>query len=176
MAREDPLATARLFVALWPDAATRAALARWRDAWSWDPHAAPVANEQLHLTLHFLGALPVQRVPELIEALRLPAPDFTLRLDRPQRWSNGIAALTASTEPAPLHALHAALGDRLQRLGLTTEPRRWRPHVTLARRAAASVAPASMATVVWPVRDFALVESRPGAGYVVRCRFDGRAG
>jgi hypothetical protein len=32
----------RLFIALWPDARVRAALAARRDAWQWPPGATPV--------------------------------------------------------------------------------------------------------------------------------------
>ena len=50
--------TSRLFLALWPDDGTREALAGCRDAWAWDAHAVPERTERLHLTLHFLGAVP----------------------------------------------------------------------------------------------------------------------
>ena len=42
----------RLFFALWPDDATRARLAQAARQWS----HRPVADDKLHMTLHFLGA------------------------------------------------------------------------------------------------------------------------
>ena len=49
---------ARLFIALWPGEAVRAQLVQWQRAVSW-PQAARVATPAgLHLTLHFIGAVP----------------------------------------------------------------------------------------------------------------------
>jgi RNA 2',3'-cyclic 3'-phosphodiesterase len=152
--------TSRLFVALWPDDGTRAALAQCRDAWAWDADAVPERTERLHLTLHFLGAVPQRRWPELIEGLRVSFSAFTLHLDRVQRWPNGIAVLTPQAVPQALLALHAHLRVGLERLDLVTECRRWRPHLTLARHAGDSVAPAQASPVHWKVRGYALVESR----------------
>ena len=59
-----------------------------------------------------------------------------------------------------LLALHAALNEALERLGLSTEARRYRPHVTLARHAANSAAPAQTTPLHWPVRGYALMESQ----------------
>jgi 2'-5' RNA ligase len=100
---------ARLFLALWPDDDTRAALAQSRDAWAWDARASPEPTERLHLTLHFLGAVPQRRLPELIDGLQVSFSRFTLHLDRTQRWPNGIAALTPKAVPQALLALHATL-------------------------------------------------------------------
>ena len=130
--------------------------ARCRDAWAWDAHAVPERTERLHLTLHFLGAVPQRRLPELIDGLRVSFSAFTLHLDRAQCWSNGIAVLTPQAVPQAvpqaLLALHAALRVGLERLDQATETRRWRPHLTLARHASGSAAPAKAAPVHWPVR------------------------
>jgi RNA 2',3'-cyclic 3'-phosphodiesterase len=164
--------TLRLFLALWPNDRTRAALARCRDAWTWDAGASPEPTERLHLTLHFLGAVAQQRVPELIEGLRVSSDRFTLCLDRAQRWPNGVAALTPKAAPPALLALHEALRDGLERLGLATETRRYRPHVTLARRVGHVAAPAQTLPVHWLVSGYALVESQPvTGGYVVLRHF-----
>ena len=166
-------ATSRLFLALWPDEATRSALAQCRDAWAWDAHASPEPTERLHLTLHFLGAVPQPRLPELIDGLRVPFSRFTLQLDRAgrrqMRWPNGIAVLTPKAVPQALLALHAALRVELERLDLAVETRGWRPHVTLARHASGSAAPAAQTSPVnWQVRGYALVESQSlTGGYVV---------
>jgi len=64
--------------------------------------------------------------------------------------------------------LHAALQAQLEGLGFVTDGRRFRPHVTLARRAGASPALPSGPPVSWPVHGFVLVQSHPGpAGYEV---------
>ena len=160
--------TSRLFLALWPDEGTRASLARCRDAWVWAADASPEPTDRLHLTLHFLGAVPHRRLLESIDGLRVRFSQFTLHLDRAQRWPNGVAVLTPKAVPPALFALHAALRDRLERLHLTPESRRWRPHVTLARRTGDSQAPAQISPVRWHVHGYALVESHAVTGdYVV---------
>lgn len=168
-------ATARLFVALWPDARVRAALQRWSERWTWSPDGpaavpppARVPTRDLHLTLHFLGAVPRARVPELRAALALPCTHFTLSLGRAERWPRGTAVLCADEVPPALAALHADLGARLRALGLRTEARPLRPHVTLARRAAHAEPPAAPLRLRWPVHGYVLVESRAGAAGAYR--------
>lgn len=162
-------ATARLFIALWPGPAVREALRAARDAWHWPPRAVPVAADQLHLTLHFIGSVPAARVIDIAAALRgVPVPPFELQLSRPALWPHGIAVLEradGASVPARLAALHAALGDTLRTLALPAEARRLRPHVTLARHAQGAAPPAAEPAqpLRWPVRDCALVESRAGA-------------
>ena len=168
--------SARLFLALWPDAPTRAALARCRDAWVWDAGARPEPDERLHLTLHFLGAVPQQRLPELVEGLDVAAPRFVLTLGRLVRWTNAVAVLEPfDAAPALPHLLHwhAALRERLESLALPVDRRSFRPHVTLARRVGpGAVPPSDPAPVRWPVRGHALVESLAGnRGYVVLRHF-----
>jgi RNA 2',3'-cyclic 3'-phosphodiesterase len=160
-------ATARLFVALWPDAGVRSALVAAAAQWDWNAGAAQVNPAQLHLTLHFLGEVVRERLPELRRALVVSFAPFPLRLSRPTLWPAGIAVLEPERVPAALADLHAALGNSLRRLALPTEGRAFRPHVTLARRAAASGPPSRCPPVDWPVQAFALVESRPGTGYSV---------
>ena len=58
-----PPDVARLFLALWPPPAVREAIAGWRGAWWWPPAARLVQDERLHLTLHFIGAVPASRLP-----------------------------------------------------------------------------------------------------------------
>ncbi|MFO1339910.1 MAG: RNA 2',3'-cyclic phosphodiesterase [Burkholderiaceae bacterium] len=168
---------ARLFLALWPDEATRRALQAWQAAVRWPPEARPTAPAHLHLTLHFIGAVPRDRLPALADALGAEAGAFeacTLRLDGFAVWPRGIALLQPGrTEPA-LARLHAALGAALAAQGLPVETRPYRPHVTLARHAAGAVLRegAPPPPVPWPVREgFVLAES--AGGYRVLRRWGG---
>jgi 2'-5' RNA ligase len=154
----------RLFLALWPDPHKRAALARWRDAWTWPRGASPVRDDKLHMTLHFLGNLPSERVPELVAGFEVPLDPFQLELGVAKLWPHGIAVLEPHEEPEELLALHARLAGALVGLGLQPEERKFRPHVTLARRAAGSIVPASGPPISWDIQAYALVESRPGNG------------
>jgi RNA 2',3'-cyclic 3'-phosphodiesterase len=158
----------RLFIALWPDAAQRAALAARRDAWEWPPGAALVHADKLHVTLHFLGQVPAERVEAVRGGIALPMTPFELTLREPRVWHGGIAVLEADAPPALLD-LHVRLGLALDALGLPVEQRPYRPHVTLARKARGAVAPGA-APVAWPVRDYALVVSA-GGEYAVMQRY-----
>ena len=164
--------SARLFIALWPDDATRRRLASRQAACDWPAAARPVPAGQLHLTLHFLGPVERRRIAGLLRAIAdLPAPPFDLRLGRAAVWSNGVAVLEPCGEPPPgLIDLQARLGAVLRQLGLPVEARRFRPHVTLARRAAGAVLPADGPTSCWRVAGPALIES--GHGYRVLWRPD----
>jgi 2'-5' RNA ligase len=163
----DASGNARLFVALWPEPAVRDAIVAWSERWRWNASAKRVRAEHLHLTLHFLGDVPRERLPELRRALDLPFAPFTIALERAALWASGTAVLEPVRTPLCLRQLHAALGEALQRLALPVETRAFRPHVTLARRAGPAKPPDSAAKSRWRVDGYALVESRPGKGYVV---------
>ncbi|VXC44841.1 RNA 2',3'-cyclic phosphodiesterase [Massilia sp. 9I] len=160
--------TTRLFLALWPDPALRHQLKEWRDAWGWAKGAAPVQTDKLHVTLHFLGALPSERLPELLDGFAVPFELFHLELTHAALWHNGIAVLEPDATPPALAALHGRLSDALLALGLQPEARRYRPHVTMARRAGGSTLPVDGKPVLWEVRGYALVESKNGVYAVLR--------
>lgn len=157
--------TARLFLAVWPDAAARQALGDWIAGWRWPPGARPVPADRWHLTLHFIGPVPRARLAGLAPRLQVTAPRFGLVLSEVAHWAGGLLVLVpAAGEPQPdgLRALHASLAETLQAQGLPVEARPYRPHVTLARRAAGAQPPAQGLTLRWPAAGYALVESRQG--------------
>ena len=156
---------ARLFLAIWPDAGCRACLRAHRDAWRWPAGAAPVEPQRLHLTLHFIGNVPRDRVAGLAAALQVPFEPFHIPFGVPHSWPRGLAVLCPQDLPAGLGSLHAALADALQAFGLPVERRDFRPHVTLARKAAGAMPPARAPGFRWPVAAYALMESVPGAEY-----------
>jgi 2'-5' RNA ligase len=167
---ESRPATTRLFLALWPDPAVRDALRAWRDLWNWPRGAGPVATDKLHLTLHFLGDQPSERLPELMEGFAVPFSPFQVELGVPTVWPGGIAVLEPELAPRPLLQLHADLSQALLGLGLTPEARAYRPHVTMSRRANSATLASSGPAIAWQVDSYALVESRKG-GYTVLCRY-----
>lgn len=162
----------RLFLALWPDEDTRDAIAAWQSVWQWPPGAKLVGREQLHLTLHFLGNVPVARIAELGRGLRVPVEPMELAFGAGQVWPGGIAVLRPAETPAPLRALHERLAQALQRLGLAVEDRAFRAHVTLARKAAGA-APPPEASLRWTAdTGYVLVQSLANGGrYEVLERF-----
>ena len=157
----------RLFLGLWPPESVRAQLVAHACAWSGLEDARRTAPDRLHVTLHFLGSVPTERLPLLQRALAGPGAGFELVLDRPRLWPGGLAVLEARRIPAPLAELHARLGEVLQRLEMPPDPRPWRPHVTLARRAQGARPPVATTPIRWTADGrYLLVRSLPGgAGY-----------
>lgn len=153
----------RLFVALWPDAAARQALAAYRDRWRWPEAARQVAPQNLHATLHFIGRFAVERVGALGDGLAtVPAPALELQPSGAEVWKGGIAVLKLRGGPA-LARLHARIGAVLSALDIALDERPFAPHVTLAREAFGARPPPDLPAVEWRVEGFALVLSRAGA-------------
>lgn len=150
---------ARLFLALCPPPTVRAALAAHVQAWHWNPEARRYAPEDWHLTLHFLGAVARERIDELQAGLALPVSPFTLRFGVPLCWPQGLAVLLPSAEAPVLSRLHEQLAQAVRALGLRTDARPFRPHITLARHAAQAEPPAQPPAFDWPVSAYALLES-----------------
>jgi 2'-5' RNA ligase len=147
-----------------------------RDRITWPARAAPVPDARLHLTLHFLGNVPLARVPEIAAALPAPGPAFELRFGTLQAWRGGLVVLCPLAVPPALAALHATLGERLRELGLRVEARRFRPHVTLARHAAGASPLPPVPLLRWRAAGAVLVQSRPEGGYTVLARATGGPG
>ena len=153
----------RLFFALWPPEPLAGDLAALASRLQPVCGGRPMRAETLHLTLAFLGDLPVEREADArAVAAEVSRPAFELRLDQLGFWRhNGV--VWAATRSAALDVLAADLGARLGAAGFVLERRPFAAHVTLLRRAERppdGVAPHSMAP--WPVDEFQLVRS-PGA-------------
>ncbi len=130
----------RLFVAATPDASELAGLARLQarlrpmlsDRWR------PIATDDLHLTLRFLGRTPTARVDAIRAALDRVAAEHrggTLAARRIAAWPARLSRVLVIEYAATdwLDALAAALEQSMQSLGFDAETRRFRPHLTLAR-------------------------------------------
>ena len=154
----------RLFTAFWPTQSVRDALASLRDRWHWPAGAALVDAARLHVTLHFLGQVDAHRVPELVDGLAVTMEPAELQLQsaRHRLWPGGLAVLELEA-PEPLRRLHARLAEALARLGLPTEARPWRPHITFARKATGATAPQHTEPLpAWRVDGYTLVRSAGG--------------
>jgi len=162
---DQPPSSRRLFLALWPDDPARLLLRAWRDAWTWPRGATPVHADKLHLTLHFLGSVAGERLPELLDGFSVPFTPFELRFGRPELWHGGIAVLAPHEAPQGLLELQAGLASTLPGLGLQPEARAYRPHVTMARRAGGAALPQEGPAIAWRIDRYALVESRPDGSY-----------
>ena len=124
----------RLFVALRPPPAIRALLL---DAMEGLPGARWQDDEQLHVTLRFIGEVDRRQAEDIATALsRIAASAPTVRLDGAGTFDKRgrIDTLWARVVPAePLAALHRKVDQALARAGVAPDPRRYLPHVTLAR-------------------------------------------
>jgi 2'-5' RNA ligase len=158
--------TARLFFALWPDDSARARLEALAAELATAASGRPVPIAKVHLTLAFLGDVPVERIAAAVDAARAvrPAP-FAFALDRVGSFRGARVAWAGCVEPpAALAALAADLADRLVAAGFATDPRPYAPHATLARRIGRTIATAPVAPIGWPVDGFSLVRSELGTG------------
>jgi 2'-5' RNA ligase len=156
-----------LFIALVPDDQVREQLAAWRDAWNWPRSATPVKNGRLHVTLHFLGDVEPDRMTQLADMLPKSFARFNLALRHAELWPQGIAVLEPESAPPELKDLHDAIAAVLQRLGLPVDARQYRPHVTLARRAAGALLKGTGPAINWRIDRYALMQSTlgPDGGY-----------
>jgi RNA 2',3'-cyclic 3'-phosphodiesterase len=153
----------RLFLALWPDAPVRAAITLWQQAWHWPPAARPVAPERLHLTLHFIGNVAREHLPQLVAGLKVAFEPIDFSLDVAEVWPNSIAVVQPPQTPREMSGLHRRLAHALRELDLPVESRPFRAHVTLARHARGAMPPSNDVIVRWQAIDgYVLAESLPG--------------
>ena len=170
---EQPL---RLFFALWPDDATRAALAERGEALHRVTGGRATRPESLHITLAFLGDCDSAGCGAAqAAAARVRPRAFELVLDRAGLWAhNRIAWLGASEMPPELEALVQGLRNALADAGLAFDAKPFVPHITLARKVQPGSALPALRPVRWPVAGFALVRSvldRGGSRYAVLARW-----
>jgi 2'-5' RNA ligase len=158
----------RLFVAIRPPEQVRDLLI---DAMDDSPALRWVGDEQLHLTLRFIGEVERPLANDIAAALQdLGSRAFKLRLSGVGKFErrNG-GAIWAGVEPKePVAALAAKVERALQQVGLEPEHRAFSPHITLARwnrRNAEAVdgfvrQNANLKSEPFPVDRFILYESR----------------
>ena len=167
--------SARLFIALWPDASTQDAL--HAEAARFAALGRRLSARNLHVTLAFLGNVPLRRVEAITGLMRDAGPaacEFTLEHFGYFAQSGVLWAAPVAT-PVAVAAYQQRLTAALGAAGLRVEKRAFRLHVSLLRDAARP-APEQLnvpLNIPWRVRDIALVGSEPAAGgsrYVVLSR------
>ena len=157
----------RLFVAIRPPEPVRAQLldlmegmaeARWQD------------EEQLHLTLRFIGEVDARTAEDIdtaLGAVRHPPFDLALAgLGAFERRGQPTALWAGVAPHEPLKALHKKVDHALQQAGLAPERRAYLPHITLARfgRGAGPLQPllesaGDLSSAPFLVKEFRLYES-----------------
>ena len=166
----------RLFFALWPDDAARAALERWSAAIHRVAGGRATRGDSIHLTLAFLGDCDPDRLGELkAAAAGVRVRPFELALDEAGFWKhNRIAWAGATQTPAALETLVSDLRAALAAARFAFDSKPFVSHVTLVRKAHPGFVMPAPDPVRWQVTGFVLVRSvmRPaGSDYLVEGRW-----
>jgi 2'-5' RNA ligase len=124
----------RLFVALRPPPFIRKILlglmqsvagARWQN------------DEQLHITLRFIGEVDRHQAEDIaaaLGALHAPSPDLRVEgVGQFEKAGRPLSLWAGVTPAAPVTAIHRQINQLLLRVGIEPEQRAFLPHITLAR-------------------------------------------
>lgn len=164
----------RLFVALRPPEPVRE---RLLDTMEGIDNVRWQADEQLHVTLRFIGEVERPQANDIAEALaRIDAAPFELAVagvgafQRSQHLESRARAVWAALKPSDeLEALRLKVERACEVAGLARETRRFVPHVTLARidRSSGPLGAwlmewGTLAAGPWQVNQFVLYESHLG--------------
>ena len=152
----------RLFFALWPPAATVAALAVWAGKAQAVTGGKPTRPEAIHLTLAFLGEVSESRIQDAIRAARnARGAPHALPIELAKVWAhNSIVWVGPERTPPALDALTRSLRAQLQAEGFAIESRPFAAHVTLVRKAHRAPRLPPLPRLEWPVEEFTLVRSQ----------------
>ncbi|AJD43150.1 RNA 2',3'-cyclic phosphodiesterase [Rhizobium sp. SEMIA 4085] len=139
------------------------------------PGARWIDVENYHITLRFIGDVDGRTADEIVERLdRIDRPEFQIRLDGIGSFgSKKPHSVWAGVSPSPeMYALQAELERICQRIGLPPDPRKFTPHVTLARMKSSRVddvvhylsSRGNFQTSSFTVPRFVLLSSRESVG------------
>lgn len=154
----------RLFFALVPSAAVRAAFGELARNVARRSRGRAVSSDHLHLTLAFLGDVPAPAMAALHQVGDgMPRAGGVLVFDTLGAWrASGVAWVAPSVVPPSILALHGALAAALATAGFALEARAFRPHVTLARRCVQVQPRARCEPVRWSADRLCLIASELG--------------
>ncbi len=166
----------RIFFALWPPAATVAALCAWAKEAQVLTGGRVTRPESIHLTLAFLGEVVQERAEDAIRAARsVRGARHALPIEQAKVWThNRVGWVGPERTPAALVRLTHSLRENLLAEGFAIEERPFAAHVTLLRKVGKASRLPPLPAVEWPVDEFTLVHSRlsqKGSLYEVLARF-----
>jgi 2'-5' RNA ligase len=153
----DTTESLRLFYALWPDDATRAALTSLQTTLQ----GRKTQYGNLHVTLAFLGRQPAALVPALQAIMtRLPKSDMTIVMDRIGYFTRHRIVWAGMHQiPDTLSTLQRELTQALQQLNIVFDDQpAFKPHITLARDAQPPP-DIPFEPIKWKANQIALVQS-----------------
>jgi len=152
----------RLFFALWPDDEVRAQIASILNQINLDrDQCRLVKNNNLHLTLHFIGNTSIAEMKCLDRQARgFDAEPFELTLDCSGYFKKPkVIWIGCKSVPQVLYDLHGNLGGQIAQCAYTPETRPFSPHITVARKIIEPPGPIPFEPVPWQVNQFVLVKS-----------------
>ena len=160
-----PVERKRIFLALWPDELTRQQLFNAQKKLISEPalqSARAVIPENLHMTLHFIGSISIEVLQALessLDSVQCKAFDLDVNtvgcFPKPK-----VAWLGIKEIPPELSELEQQTLACVRRCVEGYQSISYRPHITLFRKAKTSLELDGFAEINWPVRSFALVESK----------------
>ncbi len=157
-----PVEDVRLFFALWPDDDVRLQIVENLRKLDLDRNKNRlVSNNNLHLTLHFVGNVSITKMKCLDwQARQVIAEKFDLSLDYSGYFKKPkVLWLGCRTVPRALIDLQQNLGREIAECEYTPEERPYSPHVTVARKIYHAPEPVEFAPISWQVDRFVMVES-----------------
>jgi 2'-5' RNA ligase len=155
----------RLFFAVRPCPAERDSLAKAAQSLSLGLDARLVPRNNYHVTLAFIGEVAAAELATLqrIGAAQA-ASTLAFRFDAFEYWPKPeVVVAAARTVPDALQALWQQLHRELAVHQWALDPKRLRPHVTLARKVSQAPVLQAMSPVNWVAREFCLMRSELGA-------------
>jgi RNA 2',3'-cyclic 3'-phosphodiesterase len=167
---------------LWPKRALQSALADATQAVVLASKGRAIPAGNLHITLAFLGSVPVEDIGQLEGVACRVAEELRgkvaqIALDAVEYWKKAqLLCATSRGEGLDSGAVLVAntLKSRLVAAGFTPDLKPFRPHVSLARNVVRVARVTEMKPVEWAFTDFALIGSKTlpeGAAYNVLSRF-----
>lgn len=173
--------TARLFFAFWPSQAMQMELAvaaepAVSEAEKTGSGVRRVPANNFHLTLAFLGAVPLSRLPELEQvaarcARSSKAPDapVSIVLDSVEHWCEPQVLVATSRETPPSASAFAeTLKRSLAEQGFRPDLKPFRAHATVARKVRRVTRELHIEPVRWRFDFLHLIQSRSGAYSTVK--------
>lgn len=154
----------RLFFAVKPDPTARDALEDAARSLSLGPEATLVPRNNYHVTLAFIGEVAASQLSIVhgIGAAQV-APPMAFKFDAFEYWPKPEVVVAAvRTIPDGLQALWGQLHRDLAVHRWALDPKRARPHVTLARKVLQTPVLQGMSPLNWVAHEFCLMRSELG--------------
>lgn len=160
---------ARLFFAIWPEAAAARELAQVAQSLAALAGGKSVPAGKIHMTLAFLGSLDEEATGSVVAAAaRVKGAPVSMTLDLVGSFRRARVGWAAPSQPvAELGALQDALATALRSRGFELDDRAFTPHATLVRKIDQPVPREPMPPVRWRSKALTLVESTGDGRYEV---------